>query len=404
MKEIINFNINTKDFNRIFHSKSFGDFKIIEDYGMVGNCHKVKIKFIDTGYEKEIFAMQLRYGNVRDDTIFPYLNGIGDNTIYHSKFCGEYKILRSLPKNNINDTIRMVEIEFLKTGTKKIVQYSAARDGYVGDPVYNIDFNKTYHSTKSGDFKILSRINPDGTGGPIKVVIEFLNTGNIKTVRLDKALSGMVMDKSLSFACGNIGNGGNCIFNGNKLIYGRWKSMMDRCYNPKVRSYESYGAIGVRVDERWHNFDNYVYDIQLLPGAVKAFNDISNYHLDKDFLQYNIPRENRIYSKDTCVWLSVIDNLSLKDKLLYIMASGSTVKILYNGNFSATLVNGNYIEYNVFNTFTDVYIRLMQIQYYNKELPPYLLQQPKSICNIIQPKIMCDTIKPNIEMCKIINK
>lgn len=43
----------------------------------------------------------------------------------------------------------------------------------------------------------------------------------------------------------------------------RWQNMMRKCYNSKCIWYPSYGARGIFVCERWHNFENYIKDIGL---------------------------------------------------------------------------------------------------------------------------------------------
>ena len=41
-------------------------------------------------------------------------------------------------------------------------------------------------------------------------------------------------------------------FEGTKIIH-VWKSMQDRCYNPKCVSYKNYGARGISVCDEWRN-------------------------------------------------------------------------------------------------------------------------------------------------------
>lgn len=36
-------------------------------------------------------------------------------------------------------------------------------------------------------------------------------------------------------------------------LYGVWCNMKNRCYNPNVRSYKNYGAIGITVCDEWKN-------------------------------------------------------------------------------------------------------------------------------------------------------
>ncbi|WP_235832867.1 hypothetical protein [Gottfriedia acidiceleris] len=44
-------------------------------------------------------------------------------------------------------------------------------------------------------------------------------------------------------------------------LYFRWKAMLDRCYKSNNNKFKYYGAKGTTVSERWHDFDNFVYDV-----------------------------------------------------------------------------------------------------------------------------------------------
>lgn len=43
-------------------------------------------------------------------------------------------------------------------------------------------------------------------------------------------------------------------------IYRIWSSMLTRCHNENSKSYKYYGEKGIKVCERWHNFDNFYED------------------------------------------------------------------------------------------------------------------------------------------------
>lgn len=43
-------------------------------------------------------------------------------------------------------------------------------------------------------------------------------------------------------------------------IYMIWRGMKSRCYTKTDTSYPRYGAKGIRVDERWHRFENFFAD------------------------------------------------------------------------------------------------------------------------------------------------
>lgn len=44
-------------------------------------------------------------------------------------------------------------------------------------------------------------------------------------------------------------------------FYGRWSMMLDRCYNPKNKSFKNYGGRGIRVCDRWFDVRAYVADL-----------------------------------------------------------------------------------------------------------------------------------------------
>jgi predicted HicB family RNase H-like nuclease len=43
--------------------------------------------------------------------------------------------------------------------------------------------------------------------------------------------------------------------------------MMTRCHNPEGWGYDEYGAKGVTVCERWHDFRNFLYDMGERPAG-----------------------------------------------------------------------------------------------------------------------------------------
>ena len=89
----------------------------------------------------------------------------------------------------------------------------------------------------------------------------------------------------------------------NAIIYNRWKSMINRCYNPKDLQYKNYGGRGITVCERWKSFENFLEDFPSLDGFDE--NNLSNLQLDKDI---KIPN-NKTYAPDTCLLISQKDNM-----------------------------------------------------------------------------------------------
>lgn len=69
-------------------------------------------------------------------------------------------------------------------------------------------------------------------------------------------------------------------------VYKAWDSMMGRCYRPRDPSYARYGAKGIKVAKRWHEFSVFAADMGQPPP---------HYTLDR-----KNPRKN--YSLRNCRW------------------------------------------------------------------------------------------------------
>ena len=226
--------------DKIFHSNSYGDYKIIaEANSNEYNMKMVRIKFILTGYEYDVRYDAARDGKVKDPTYF--MHTVKDK-IFHSNNYGDFKIIKQTGFTE-DKRHRIVKIKFLISGAETTVKYDDILNGEVQDP----SFKNKYHARNS--------------------------IGSQQIVNTERVL---------------------------KKI---WSDMMNRCYNINIQAYKSYGARGVTVASEWHDYNNFRRDIELLPGWMNKFNDPVNYHLDKDLLQYTIPHSSRVYSKDTCVWL-----------------------------------------------------------------------------------------------------
>lgn len=70
-------------------------------------------------------------------------------------------------------------------------------------------------------------------------------------------------------------------------IYSTWSNMWSRCRNPRVDSYEYYGAKGISVCDRWKKFDNF-------------YEDMKDGYADHLTIERN---DNLLdYSKENCRW------------------------------------------------------------------------------------------------------
>ena len=94
----------------------------------------------------------------------------------------------------------------------------------------------------------------------------------------------------------------------NKNIYWAWKSMKQRCLNPRCRAYKNYGARGITVCKEWLEFE---------PFCEWALNNGYEHGLDLD-------REDNFgdYLPENCRWVSRRENINNRRRTLFIEVDG----------------------------------------------------------------------------------
>lgn len=170
-----------------------------------------------------------------------------------------------------------------------------------------------HKSNLSGYYRILEINNSIAT-------IEFIKTKYIKKTSVNHLRSGVAKDPTYPrvSGVGYLGVDYTNIIKMNdrdfvKKLYSTWRNMLKRCYEKTHKNYKSYGGSGVSVHKSWHNFSTFFEEVQKLDGW-----DINNFMknkitLDKDKYQQNVKSEYKMYSQDTCCWLSIYDQNKLID-------------------------------------------------------------------------------------------
>jgi hypothetical protein len=107
------------------------------------------------------------------------------------------------------------------------------------------------------------------------------------------------MNRSVAISCGHPGQHG--IADGLRTAqkrrrrcrkssteYNSWQAMTHRCNKPKNKDYPKYGAVGIRVCDRWMVFKNFLADMGLKPTP--------NHSIDR------YPNQRGNYEPGNCRW------------------------------------------------------------------------------------------------------
>lgn len=176
-----------------------------------------------------------------------------------------------------------------------------------------IKYGEVYSSDNFGQFIPIEYIG----GEEDLVKIKFLNTGSERIVSSNALVHGKVKDLYAPniAGVGYLGSFDGKVSDKNIIIFYRtWNDMINRCYNVLDKDYYAYGGSGVRVDPRWFDFGNFLEDSKLLYGYENKLKYPSMYCLDKDYLQMNLQKNQRIYSLNTCMWISKYDNIIIMNR------------------------------------------------------------------------------------------
>ena len=192
------------------------------------------------------------------------------------------------------------------------------------------------YDTKVGKCKIIDYINQT------KVKVQ-LDNGYEMWTNLTSLRKGIKtpFDKTYS----NIGYIGDGIYGYKHPAYHRWTNIIARCYDPKDKDYQNYGAKGVVVCDAWHNFQNF----------AKWFDDNCedpNYCIDKDLLSNG----NKEYSPNNCYLLPVAINSILVESYHGNLPYGVKKKKNRPGYEANIRKHGKRIYLGYFQTIEDAFL------------------------------------------------
>ena len=167
---------------------------------------------------------------------------------------------------------------------------------------------KVCKSLNSGDFKVLKYNNKKN------IEIEFLKTGYRKVAEMKEVRNGSIKDPYSPSVCGVgiVGTKYPSRVNGvHTKEYDLWTGMLQRCYSTTLKKkYPTYE--GCEVSD---NFKSYEYFYEWCQNQIGFSNDGNGnpFHLDKDLLV----KGNKVYSENTCVFIPAeINSLLVKSTSL----------------------------------------------------------------------------------------
>lgn len=178
---------------------------------------------------------------------------------------------------------------------------------------------KTFDSNNYGKFTVLRRMKrvfkpANRRSNNAYYEVQFENTGGTTYTSRESIRKGQVRDHYCPIASG-LGYLGDMPYGSHAEdadhyeYYKVWLDMLRRCYNPNYWFFKGYGGLGITVDPRWYDFSVFYNDAKYtLPNYEKKLAYPKRFQLDKDYLQRDVPKPKRIYSINTCMWLSDIDN------------------------------------------------------------------------------------------------
>lgn len=155
------------------------------------------------------------------------------------------------------------------------------------------------------------------------ITIQFLNTGHITTSTGRNLRSGKFKDNTAPTICGVacVGEGPHKPSEGTRgkqyifPTYTLWNAMIHRVYDPKCHVRDNGVYEGCSVDPIWLNYQTFCETIVNVPG----YQEWADYQVGVSPVQYALDKDkkldgNRIYSPDTCMFITVSENTLIANK------------------------------------------------------------------------------------------
>jgi hypothetical protein len=92
----------------------------------------------------------------------------------------------------------------------------------------------------------------------------------------------------------------NATYKGNEKLYDVWRAMLNRCCDKNHVRHDAYKNVTVCAE--WFCFENFLKEVKEIEGWNETSFFNGEIQLDKDYKQ--IDAKEKVYSKNTCIWIS----------------------------------------------------------------------------------------------------
>jgi len=205
---------------------------------------------------------------------------------------------------------RMVQIVWTNTGSKMTTRMDKIKQGNLQDPIYKGTIPSRQISkigfTRANLRGLEYCVIAEKMSNPEKLFLcLFKNTNTTIWASSGNVDAGKVRDNYSKTVCG-VGYLGDFDKNLEYALSARktWSKMITRCYSTNIND-SGMSYADAHVSTRWHSFENFLRDISMIENFEKWEKD-SSMELDKDKIS-----KSKVYSLDTCVFLTRAENMTL---------------------------------------------------------------------------------------------
>lgn len=96
-------------------------------------------------------------------------------------------------------------------------------------------------------------------------------------------------------------------YNSRHKMYHKWLTMLLGCYDVVNKDYWRYGKVGIKVVDRWHDFDNFVNDISPIPDGMFLGRIRIADNFGPDNFKWMDRSEHNQHGRNVTAWLKSIE-------------------------------------------------------------------------------------------------